>query len=402
MKQLFSILLLLVATVGSAQTKKDAVAFFEKGEAALAAKSYKTALAHYNECLRLDPFYMEAYQSRAMAREHLGDTKGALNDFNIYLEAKPGNAEALFTRGVLRYQYGQWAVAREDFIKLLSAPAGETNTIFYETDKNTGSTNRMMTSQSGIKPTLFQYLGLIDAKMKSYSRSIAYFDSAIALHPKNPDYYLNRGLSKQMLGDTVKALADYAKVLELDPDHSLARHNVASLSKKGSNPQESLKLLDEAIEKNPKEPYSYAQRGFVKLGLKDFQGAVDDYSLALKLDPKQADYWFDRAIAKEKLKDKEGALADYTEAIKVQEDFDKGWLNRGNLLSSMGRTKEAIEDYTVAIRYNPEYEHAFYNRALALHKAGNPKDACNDLLAAQKFGMVIEKKVIDKICGSKK
>lgn len=380
-----------------AQNKQQAIEFFKKGEAAMQAKSYKTALAHYNECLRIDPYYMEAYQSRAMAREHLGDTKGALNDFNIYLESKPDNPEALFTRGVLRYQYGQWAVAREDFLKLLKTPGGETNTIFYQTDKS-GGTKNIITAQGGIKPMLFNYLGLIDSKMKNFTRSISYMDSAIKLNPKNPDYYLHRGLSKQMRGDTTQALADYKTTLELDPENSLARHNMASLSSKNSNPQESIKLLTEAIEKNPKEPYSYAQRGFIKLNTKDYAGAIEDYTQALKLDPQEVDYWFDRAIAKEKSKDSNGALADYSQAIKVKENTEKVWLNRGNLLSSLGRTKEAIEDYSVAIRYNPQYEHAYYNRALAHHKMANPKEACNDLLQAQKHGMIIEKKVMDRIC----
>ncbi len=399
----FIILLLVMACLhGFGQNKKAAVQFFEKGEQALEANSYKTALAHFNECLRLDPYFMEAYQSRAMAKEHLGDTKGALNDFNIYLESKPDNAEALFTRAVLRYQYGQWEVAREDFLKLLKLPAGETSTVFYQTDKSTGAANKIMTAQGEMRSTFFNYLGLIDSKMKKFLRAISYMDSAIKLNPKNPDYYLNRGLAKQMSGDTIQAVADYQLTLEADPENTLARHNLASLSSKKVDPKESLKLLDEAIEKNPKEPYSYSQRGFIKLNMNDLQGALQDYTQALKLDAQDADYWFNRAIVKEKMKDNAGALEDYTQAIKVREDYEKVWLNRGNLLHNMGKVKEAVDDYTVAIRYHPEYGSAFYNRALAHQKLANPKDACNDLLQAQKFGMVIEKKVMEKICGAKK
>jgi tetratricopeptide (TPR) repeat protein len=106
--------------------------YYEKGEEALRSKSYKTALAHFNECLRLSPYFMDAYYSRAMAREGLGDKQGALTDYNIYLESKPEDKEALFSRAVSRYDYGQWAVAKEDFLKLLSLPeGGETNTVYF-------------------------------------------------------------------------------------------------------------------------------------------------------------------------------------------------------------------------------------------------------------------------------
>ncbi|HRG78676.1 MAG TPA: hypothetical protein PL167_03660, partial [Cyclobacteriaceae bacterium] len=78
----------LISLIGSAQSR-SAATYFEKGEEALKNKSYKTALAHFNECLRLNPYYYDAYYSRAIARESLGDKQGALNDYNIYLESKP-------------------------------------------------------------------------------------------------------------------------------------------------------------------------------------------------------------------------------------------------------------------------------------------------------------------------
>src|SRR6476620_9802131 len=100
-------LLLLISFESIAQKnqKKTATYFFQKGEEAMDVQSYKTALAHFNECLRLDPYYMEAYYYRAQVRENMGDSKGALTDFNIYLESKPQNTEALFSRAMLRYQY---------------------------------------------------------------------------------------------------------------------------------------------------------------------------------------------------------------------------------------------------------------------------------------------------------
>src|SRR5258708_1936322 len=131
-------ILLLFCTLGDAfsqHEKKSAVFYFQKGEDAMDAESYKTALAHFNECLRIDPYYMEAYYFRAQVRESLGDSRGALTDFSIYLESKPQNTEALFSRALLRYQYKQWAVAREDFLKLLSAPPAETKSIFFTVNK---------------------------------------------------------------------------------------------------------------------------------------------------------------------------------------------------------------------------------------------------------------------------
>src|ERR1043165_6434254 len=151
------------------QKKKPASYFFQKGEEAMDVQSYKTALAHFNECLRLDPYYMEAYFYRAQVRENMGDSRGALTDFNIYLESKPQNTEALFQRAMLRYQYSQWAMAREDFLKLLTVPKGETRSVFFATDRESGTP--IVTTQSNMTSSVLNYLGLVDSKMKNFSRA---------------------------------------------------------------------------------------------------------------------------------------------------------------------------------------------------------------------------------------
>jgi tetratricopeptide (TPR) repeat protein len=370
---------------------------FELGEKALQAKAYKTALAHYNECLRLDPYFWDAYFGRAMSKEKLNDPKGALTDYNIFLESKPDNMEALFTRAVLRYNYGQWAVAREDFLKLMTMPKGETNAVFYQTDQ-VGSTNKIFTAQGNIASTYLNYLGLIDWKMMNYKRAILYLDSAIKVNPQGVDYWINRGIVKQSSRDTLGAVSDFRQALKVDPENSLVTHNLAVLSGFTGDAKETERMLTEAIEKNPKLPYSYAERGYLRMKMNNWKGALTDFDQATLLDANEPDNWLNRGIAKEKLKDLNGALADYTQAIKIKSDYERAWLNRGNLLTKMNRLKEAIEDYSLAIHYYPEYGLAFYNRALAKHKLGNLKEACQDLLQAQKLEVRIDKKVMGGIC----
>jgi tetratricopeptide (TPR) repeat protein len=138
--------LLLLAVVSDAQEKKKASFYFEQGEQALEENKFKQALAHFNECIRLDPYYMEAYRSRAQAKEGLGDVKGALADYSIYVDSKPGQPEALLSRAVLRYDLGQYVPAREDFLNLLKLPPGHTNKIFFRQDPGAG-TDKIFTVQ---------------------------------------------------------------------------------------------------------------------------------------------------------------------------------------------------------------------------------------------------------------
>jgi len=378
---------------------RNASYYFEKGEEALQGKAFKTALAHFNECLRLSPYYMEAYYSRAMAREGLGDKQGALTDYNIYLETKPEDKEALFSRAVNLYDYGQWAVAKEDFLKLLTMPeGGETNTVYFRTDNSADGVTKAFTAHHNLKPTILNYLGLIETKLKNFSKAEEYFNEAIIINPKDPDYFLNRGITKLQTGDSAKAIADFEQTLALNPESSLARHNLAVLKKSSTHPEETERLLTEAIEKNPKLPYSYSERGLMRMKAGNLAGALEDYNEAIRLDPKDPDYWINRGIIKEQMKDLQGSLADYKEVIALRADYEKGWLNHGNILVKLNRFADAIEDYTVAITYYPEYGLAYYNRGLTYHRLGKKTEACKDLDQAKKFGTKVDNKVMSAIC----
>jgi tetratricopeptide (TPR) repeat protein len=395
------IMVVILAGMGmsSFAQQRNASYYFEKGEEALQIKSYKTALAHFNECLRLSPYYMDAYYSRAMAREGLGDKQGALTDYNIYLETKPEDKEALFSRAVTRYDYGQWAAAKEDFLKLLALPeGGETNTVYFQTDKSADGVTKAFTAHHNLKPTILNYLGLIEMKLKNFAKAEEYFNAAILINPKDPDYFLNRGIATLQAGDSAKAIGDFEETLALNPESSLARHNLAVLKKATTTPEETERLLTEAIEKNPKMPYSYSERGLIRMKAGNLKGALEDYNEAILLDPADPDNWLNRGIVKEQSKDLLGALIDYRQVITLKADYEKGWLNHGNVLVKQNRFAEAIEDYTVAITYYPEYGLAYYNRALAYHRLGKKVEACKDLDQAKQFGTRVDDNVVRTIC----
>jgi tetratricopeptide (TPR) repeat protein len=393
--------LLLVIANGHAQQKKDsrghAIDYFTLGERAIEDKSYRTALAHFNECLRLDPYYWDAYFLRAFSKDKCGDPKGALTDYNIFLESKPGDTDALFSRAILRFNNGQWATAKADFIKLLSIPKTETTILFFQTNR-VGQAEKVLTTQGNLTALYFNYLGLIEWKMLNYPEAILRLDSAIKIDSTTPDYWLNRGLVRQSSRDTLGARMDYQKVLLLDADNPLAAHNLTVLSGFKGDLNESERQLTEAIRKNATLSYPHSERGYVRLKLARWKDALADFNSAILIEKDDPDNYFNRGIVKEKLKDFTGALADFTHATTLKPDFERAWLNKGNALVKLNRIKEAIEDYTIAISFFDNYGIAYYNRALAYHKAGNLKEACLDLLNAQRLNMKIETKVIQSIC----
>ncbi len=395
---ILGLLALLASNAGFSQAKKSPRVYHVEAEEALTKKQPTQALAKLDECLRIDPYFYDAYYTRGLVREQLGELDGALTDYNIYLEMKPDHAEALFSRATLRYKREQYELAKADFIKLLNLPHGETTTVFFQQDAFASSATKIFTTQGNGKAYLFNYLGLVDTKLKNYESAIVFLDSAILLNPKDADQFVNRGLVKEKNQNVVGALADYQLALSINPEHSLARHNLGVLRAANGQTEDSEKLLIESIERNPNIPYPHAQLAYYKYNRGDFKGALDEYNLAISIDSTDVEYVLNRGLVKEKLKDYEGSLSDFTKAISLKSDYESAWFNRGNVLTKLNRLQEAIEDYTLAVFYDPSYAAAYYNRALNRNKLGMTNEACKDLKKAEELGMSIKKSLQSKIC----
>ena len=370
---------------------------YSQGESAYNAGDYKLALEYFNRCISETPGMADAYLMRASTRERLKDLAGANTDYTIFLELEPDQTEALFSRARVRYQLGLYQQSKDDFLKVLSLPPGETNTIFFNLSASSSGSNQIMTAQSAIKPQLFNYLGLAEAKLNNYKVAISWLDSAIRLQPKDADYYVNRGIIKENMDDP-SAMEDYQKAISLKPDHAMALHNIAVLRRKKGESITSNDDLEKAIESDSSMLYPYLERGYQRMEGGYYKGALEDYDHALKISDKDPEIWLNRGHVKEKLNDLKGAYSDYTKAIELNEKFVKAWVNRGNVLSRQGRLEEAIEDYTVAIAFNQDYAAAFYNRAIARQKLKQTAEACIDLKKAELLGLAVSEKMKDEIC----
>lgn len=398
-------LLLLVSsfllTLVAFGQRQQAFKYCAEGEKALQEKKYEKALRNFDQCLSLDPARYEAYSMRALVKSNLNKTEAAITDYNIYLEFHPEQTDALFSRGSLHYLIEHYEMAKADFQKLLELPFDGSNTLFYRINSQTDGIDKMFTQSESSKDPIYNFLGLTEFQLILYDESLAHFDQAISINPKEPDYYLNRGICYEAKGNETKALSDYKSALVLDADHAGARQHLGKLLAENGETPESIDYLSEAIKENPMLPYPYIERAYHNLKSKKYQLAIDDYNVAIKLDSMNEELWLNRAIAKEQLGKFQGAYIDYTQAIHLKPDYSKAWLNRANLLVKMNRLEDSINDYNVAVLHEPRYELAYYNRALAKHRLKLNDEACNDLKTAENLGMEIDTKIKSSICSHK-
>lgn len=390
-------LMICIFDAYSQDKRVNSYALYQKAEAAHNSGNYQLALEYLNRCLKESPGYADAYFTRGATREQLRDLAGANTDYNIYLELKPDQPEALFSRAVVRYRLGLYDQAKADFLKVLKLPPGETQTVFFNQSASAAGKNQIVTIQGNLQPQLLNYLGLVDTKLGKPKEAVMWLDSAISLDPSQADFFVNRGIAKEALNDAT-AEQDYTKALSLQPEHTVALHNIAVLKRKRGEPSNLENELERAIESDSSMLYPYLERAYQRMEGGYFKGALEDYDRALNIQDKDPEIWLNRGHVYEKLNELKSAFSDYTKAISLNEKYDKAWLNRGNVLSKQGRLEEAVEDYTVAITYNPSYAAAYYNRAIARQRLKQYTEACSDLKKAESLGLAVPEKMSKELC----
>ncbi|MEI9921687.1 MAG: tetratricopeptide repeat protein [Bacteroidota bacterium] len=383
------------------KTERDRSAsyYFRVGEVQLEKNQWLEARNSFDACLRKDHTFADAYYSRAIVHEHFDSLNQALTDYNIYLEFHPDHHEALFNRSQIRMRLDQYELAKSDLQKLLRLPrSGETTQVFFRQDQYAGQVDKVFTMQGGEKGYIYNAIGLVDLELDNYEEAIKYFDSAFLSSPHDPDLFVNRGIAKERKRDTVAAIADYQRALMFNPQHAVAKHNLATIGKGKDLAKVNAGLLDEAIDDSPNMPSAYAQRAYSNFQKGNFAKALEDYDKAIALDDSEPEYFLARGMTHERLNDPQKAYDDYSAAIKLKENFDKAYLNRGNILIKLELFKEAVDDYTNAIKYSPNNSSAYFNRALAFSYLNQGEVACDDLIKSAQLGAKVPSDIKQNIC----
>ena len=110
---------------------------------------------------------------------------------------------------------------------------------------------------------------------------------------------------------------------------------------------------------------TYFIRGYEKAELGDYQGAIADFTHAIRLQPDAANAYYNRGIANADLGQYLAAIADFDTVIHLKPNDPKAYYNRGATKADLEQYPAAIIDYDIAIRLKPDFANAYYNRGIA-------------------------------------
>lgn len=143
---------------------------------------------------------------------------------------------------------------------------------------------------------------------------------------KEVSNYFSRAEAKYAQKDYSGAIADYNKVIEIDPNHAEAYDKRGSAKLGQEDYSGALSDYTKAIEINPEFAGVYFNQGLLRYTQQDYYGAIADFTKIIEIDPESSDAYFVRGCAKAELNNKAGACKDWKTA------YAKGYKDADRLL----------------------------------------------------------------------
>jgi tetratricopeptide (TPR) repeat protein len=127
-----------------------------------------------------------------------------------------------------------------------------------------------------------------------------------------------RGSAQYFVGDYAKAVSDLEKATTLSVDETLYAPDLAYALVANGQVDDAIAKISKIVWRNPDRPDLRAARGWAYYSANSLNAALIDYDKAVAGAPSNALWRNQRGLVREGLRDWQGAEADYGEAIKLQ------------------------------------------------------------------------------------
>ena len=352
LKKIFILLITLCGTFAvNAQINTDQV--MRIGRNALYFEDYMLSIQYFNQVIQAKPYLAQPYFYRAIAKLSLEDYLGAEEDASTAIEHNPFITDAYELRGVARQNLGKHREAIADYEKALS----------------------MLPENRGIQFNK----ALAEEEIKDYESAEKSFAALLKAHPGFDNGYIGRAKLRLSTGDTINALQDLNRAIEINKNATNAYVLRADISiKHNKDFQSALNDMNEAIKLQPKYAGFFINRAFMRYNLDDYFGAMADYDYANQLEPLNTIALFNRGLLRAEVHDNNKAIEDFSKVLSLNRDDYRALYNRAMLYRDINDNKNAIADINRVIEAYPSFAGAYFLRYEIYRQSGDLRNADKD------------------------
>lgn len=206
-------------------------------------------------------------------------------------------------------------------------------------------------------------------------KAIEQFQKVIELEPNYFPAYYNLGLALKSSNDLPGATTQFQKIIELKPDFALAYHNLGDVLQASNDLPGAIEQYKKAIELKLDQAFVHVGLGMALQASNDLTGAIEQFQKAIELDPMDFLPCLGLGLILQASNDLPGAIIQFRKAINLNQNDSYAYYSLGLALQDSNDLTGAIAQYQNAIKVEPGF-------ALAYHNLGTVLQASNDLPGA--------------------
>ncbi len=328
------------------------------GRTALYFEDYVLSIQYFNQVINAKPYLAEPYFYRAVAKLSLEDYRGAEQDCSYAIERNPFVVNSYQVRGLARVYQGRYTDAIGDFRKGLSLEPDNTS----------------------MRHNLILCLERDNRK----DEALLAADTLVEMFPK---YAPGMAIRSDLLwerGDSVGALEWVDKALEINRYDADMLHHRGVMLARLERYEEAEKDMDRAIYLDPGNSGAYITRAMIRYFRNNLNGALADYDMSIVIDPSSVTGHYNRGNLRAQIGDDNRAIEDFDVVIESEPDNMMAIFYRGVLRDNTGDYRGAEQDITKVLEEYPQFIQGYQIRSEVREKLGNRIGAEEDALVVMR------------------
>ena len=336
----------------------------------------------YDKIIKLDEGYITAYMGIGRNKSEQGLYDDAIKTFDYVIKLANDYSSAYSFRAECQIKKHNYNLAIDDILKALSIDGDDK--AFYLMVELAQKNNSELLTKLKIKqvkepnePYWPYCIGVVYENLEKYDQAIIYYSKSLEIE-RDPIIYNRLSECYYSLGNFTKSLELIDNALETDSLNNNYLFTKSDILYELGKVDRAIKTMDLYITNDPEFYGGYYRRGFYKQNIKDYTGAIEDYTTSIILNPNNAYSYIGRADMYRQTGDKEKYLSDCRKIIEIDTIPQINSCTQFAFLE-LGEIEKAKEFMNKIIELDTNNEGAYYDAACLYSRIGDKDKALLNL-----------------------
>lgn len=323
------------------------------------------ATHYYSEILKVDPNHPDANHNMGVLRGELGRWKEALPFFKKATTSKTPNNQHWISYINALIKLDQIAIAKTE---IENANLKNFSQELIEKLRSMTVPQKTEIDDDLIIDAVHSLLALYNAGQ--LETVVQQCQTLVKKHPKAFLIWNILGAAHKGLDENDKALTEFQKVIELNPEFAEAHNNIGIIFDEQGRFDEALAEYNKALLLKPKYPEAYNNIGTIFVNQNKLEDALKSFSQAILIKPDYAEALFNKGMVLKKQGKWQEALDAHNTATTIKPDYAQSYNEIGTILTEQGELEEALDAYNKAITVTSDCFLTYNNIGNVLRRQG--------------------------------